>query len=117
MKHPRRKHTIKHQPIVKKKVHNVSHLAGQMHLHFCGDRDCRQVYLCWCRTPEVNGRCDICTRGAAGAYMDMKAPRPCCFDNCELLTDTDWHDWLRLAGPGPWFQCKTCRRAHGSPLT
>lgn len=96
---------------------DLSKLAGGIHWHSCTDQDCRLVYLDTCVEPHANGRCDICKRGYDTPYMEWKYPKDCCWGNTELLSPKDdWYGWLRLAGPGPWFKCKTCHRPHGWPL-
>lgn len=91
-------------------------LRGKYHRHFCADRDCRLFYEDHCDEPEVNGRCQHC-RGTSRAHAAVMDPQECCIDNCKQVLLSD--DLLRyqLAGPGPWFQCKTCARTHGWPCS
>lgn len=114
----RRKHVVKTQPVKRAtKAHDVSGLAGGIHWHVCSDTACRLVYLDSCVTPQSNGRCRVCTHSDLTPFMEWRLPRDCCIGNCELLAPgDDWLEWGRLAGPGPWFQCRTCKRAHGTAL-
>lgn len=92
------------------------------HKHFCADRDCRRVYQCLavvflpngCPDPRRNARCAPCRGGALPAY-DTTSPRACCRNNVRQVTDRDELLSYRLAGPGPWFKCKTCARCSGWP--
>lgn len=117
MKHLNRPHVVKYKPATATvKKFKVAQLAGKWHWHSCSDRECRQVYHDTCETPETNGRCRFCRTGESSAYDDWRLPKDCCFGNCELLTDATWAEWAELAGPGPWYRCRSCRRTHGSPL-
>ena len=106
----KRKAVVKSQP--KAKVHSLSQLRGELHMHFCADRDCRLVYEDCCETPEVNGSCMLCKSGRRG-LMASRDPRECCLGNCEQVIDRRDLNRFRLAGPGPWYRCKTCCRSHG----
>lgn len=96
------------------KVWNAA--RGKPHFHFCSDRECRLIYEDNCRAPERNGRCQAC-RGQRRPLTATRDPQECCINNCQQVIHPD--DLLRyaLAGPGPWYQCITCRRAHGWPCT
>lgn len=84
------------------------------HLHFCSNRDCRIVYDDYrCDDVTKNGRCHRC-RGLERPVWDAsRDPHECCVGNCTQVTQPDEIVRYRLAGPGPWFQCKTCARCHG----
>lgn len=89
-------------------------MAGALHYHAC--RGCGHRYSCSCTTPGTNGRCQVCreVRPQVRPLWDRSSdPAECCIDNCEQVTDTDLIARYQLAGPGPWFQCRTCKRAHG----
>ena len=111
----RRKHVVKYKPTEKKvKEFSTDELKGGLHWHCC--TDCRLVYGDSCSTADKNGRCRNCTRSEFGPFMEWKLPAECCYGGLELLTDHKIRREMRLAGPGPWFHCKTCWRAHGQPL-
>lgn len=113
----RRKVAVKYKPTTIEVKVDVSRLRGGWHYHSCVDRDCRRVFADVCITPEVNGQCPLCRHGEETPEMAWRAPRDCCWGNCELVgTTSDWFKWLPLAGPGPWFKCRTCHRPHGAPL-
>ena len=92
-------------------------LAGKAHLHACTNLDCRAVYEDNCSDPALNGRCHDCRGLRTPMWVRARAPHPCCVDNTEMVAGTD--DLIRydLAGPGPWFQCRTCARCHARPVT
>ena len=95
------------------------------HLHFCADPTCREVYECtylqskYVTTtscdPRSNGLCQKC-RGSISRPMRDVAPRACCIGNTALVTSRPELMLYRLAGPGPWYQCRTCCRPSGWPL-
>lgn len=91
-------------------------LRSVPHLHFCSDRDCRLIYEDNCNTPETNERCQNC-RGTTRGLMVPRDPQECCIGNCVQVTDPRELRRYSLAGPGPWFQCRTCVRSHGWPCT
>lgn len=91
------------------------------HFHFCSDRSCRQRYDCGkpgfkliCDTRR-NGRCHACRGAVVPVWQHARDPRPCCRDNVVQVTNRDVLLAYRLAGPGPWFQCKTCAQASAWP--
>lgn len=92
----------------------LSQVAKSWHLHFCSNRECRITYDDYkCADVAKNGRCHRC-RGLERPGWDMsRDPHQCCVGNCVQVTDPDEIVRYRLAGPGPWFQCKTCARCHG----
>lgn len=93
-------------------------LSGKSHVHPC--YACRVVYMCNCTNPAVNERCQYCrTEGRLDhpVWEVGRFPKPCCTDNCRQVTDNDELIRYGLAGPGPWFQCKTCARSHPKPIT
>lgn len=96
-------------------------LINKAHRHTCANPSCRLTFEDSCFTPERNGRCHSC-RGLRRPWVERDGrtstdPRPCCVDNTTVLSEPD--DLLRYdcAGPGPWFQCGTCKRTHGHPCT
>ena len=97
-------------------------LASIWHLHFCVNRECRLTYECnggvgFCADPSKNGRCRPCRGKTRSGWDGTRDPQECCHGNCEQVTDKAELIRYRLAGPGPWFQCKTCARCHGWPCT
>lgn len=90
-------------------------LRGKHHWHFCSNRECRLAYEDCCAQTEVNGLCQLCRGAGSRAYAEPMDPRECCLDNCEQVLTTDEMLRFHLAGPGPWFKCKTCARTHGWP--
>ena len=87
-------------------------LRGKPHFHTCSDRECRLIYEDACADPGVNGRCQAC-RGVRRAIISSRDPQECCINNCVQVKYPDALKRYALAGPGPWYQCKTCRRASG----
>ncbi len=110
----KRKAVIKHKPTVRGL--SLSTLAGTAHFHFCEHRDCRLIYEDACHTPEVNGLCQA-HRGIRRALMTVRDPQECCIGNCAQVLDKEQIIRHQLAGPGPWYQCRTCARCHGWPCT
>lgn len=119
----KRKAVIKHQPATRRVGLATVHKAqrGNLHRHVCTNTDCRLIYEDACFSPERNGRCRPCT-GRRRTWVQPNGlhdldPRPCCHDNTQLVVDNDDLARFTLAGPGPWFQCQTCKRTHGHPCT
>jgi len=119
----KRKAVVQYLSVPKKvslaKVHRDQ--VNKAHRHACTNPSCRLTYQDSCFTPERNGRCQPC-RGMRRTWVDVDGltaldPRPCCVDNSELMTSTDELARYECAGPGPWFQCRTCCRTHGHPCT
>lgn len=111
MKAQARKAVIKTMPHVKQA--SLNDLKGKAHFHFCQDRECRLIYECNCENVYENGPCSLCRVGYRASWMTTRDPQECCLDNCEqVLLPADLIRY-ELAGPGPWWQCITCRRAHG----
>lgn len=106
----KRKAVIKNKPTTRGIA--LSELAGQPHFHFCSDRTCRLLYEDACKDPTTNGRCQTC-RGVRRALITIRDPQECCLGNCTQVTDKQQIIRYSLAGPGPWFQCRTCARCHG----
>lgn len=88
---------------------NATNMAGKQHRHGC--LQCRLSYSCDCQTPEVDDLCNSCISGRISAYQEAIEPRECCRRKCKRATDADRTKY-KLAGPGPWFLCTTCRRQH-----
>ena len=112
----RRQIAHQHRPTGTKQETVHRKLAEKAHFHFCSDRDCRLIYEDACPEPQTNHLCQAC-RGHRRGLITPRDPQECCLGNCEQVIAPD--DLLRyaLAGPGPWFQCRTCRRSHGWPCT
>lgn len=93
-------------------------LRTTWHLHFCADRDCRLVYECGpgdCPDVSKNERCRLCRGLRRPIWVAARDPQECCIGNCLQVASPDELLRYRLAGPGPWFQCKSCARCHGWP--
>jgi hypothetical protein len=97
------------------KAKSLATLAGHPHLHFCSNRECRLVYEDACDDIATNGRCHSCRGVRRPIWMAARDPRECCLGNCEQVLDAKQLVHYNLAGPGPWYQCRTCARAHGWP--
>lgn len=91
----------------------IAKLAGRHHLHSCAE--CGATFSCNCATPAVNGRCQGCRTAHGRTRSDHnRDPVDCCTtNNLALITRADVIGLYQLAGPGPWWQCRTCFRAHG----
>lgn len=90
-------------------------LRGKMHYHVC--IRCGGIYWDHCKKVESHGTCPCRTVHGRPVWLTDHDPAPCCAENVELMT-LDRIKSYRLAGPGPWFQCKTCRRFFGHrPVT
>lgn len=97
-------------------------LATAGHKHFCSDRECRTVYDCLdvaflhrCAEPRRNGRCQSCREVVVPAWSAGQQVQDCCANNVRQVIDRAELLAHRLAGPGPWFKCKTCARCSGWP--
>jgi len=98
------------------KVATLGSLKGKYHFHFCADRECRLIYSDACGDPGSNGRCHLHRGGLRRPiWISSRDPQACCIGNCLMVGTTDQLVFYKLAGPGPWFQCQTCYRAHGWP--
>lgn len=97
------------------RVRSMASFAGDAHLHFCSGRSCRLIYEDACRDPHLNGRCPSCKGVRRPVWMSSRDPADCCWGNCQQVTETKELRRYALAGPGPWYQCRTCARAHGWP--
>lgn len=113
----RRKALIKTLPKNKTSRVNLDDLVGVRHMHFCADRSCRLVYEDSCIEPETGDLCPTCKGRERSAYMPYRDPQECCLDNTKQVTFPPDFIRFQIAGPGPWFQCKTCARCHGWPCT
>ena len=110
----RRQVVHQHTPTVAKLDTVLRKMAGGAHFHFCSDRDCRLIYEDACDDPFTNGRCQACL-GHRRNTIAVRDPQECCVGNCEQVLHPEDIRRYSLAGPGPWFQCRHCRRAHGWP--
>lgn len=89
-------------------------LTGRLHYHAC--TGCRLSYSCSsCKDAALNGRCQTCREVRRPNWEAARDPRPCCYvhGNARLVLRADELERYQLAGPGPWFQCRLCARAHG----
>ncbi len=94
----------------------IAGFAGRFHLHSC--TSCGHTYGCSCTSPAVNGRCGDCRTDHGRPLWDRdRDPAPCCGrDQLDLLTRADDLKTYQLAGPGPWWKCRTCARVHGRDI-
>lgn len=89
-----------------------------IHVHCC--IDCKRVYTDrkkGCANLGVNARCQLCEGVRRPLWETAREPRRCCVDNTEMIVRLTDLLTYRLAGPGPWFICNTCRRAQGFLVT
>lgn len=113
----RRKAVVHHRTGHAKTPQGVfTELAKTYHFHFCVNRDCRQFYEDYrCEDPSKNKRCHQCRGLETPLMYEPREPRDCCWGNTEVVTRPENLIRFKLAGPGPWFQCRTCARCHGWP--
>lgn len=91
-------------------------LRKGLHKHFCKNNSCRRIYQCYhCDDPFMNGRCDRCRGMSRPIWIAQFDAHDCCVDNCKQVTTNEERKSAMLAGPGPWYRCRTCKRAHGWP--
>lgn len=96
----------------------LTEVGKSWHLHFCANRNCRLTYDDYaCADVTKNGRCHQCRGLRRPGWDTSRDPQPCCTGNCFQVVDADLIVRHRLAGPGPWFKCKTCARCHGWPCS
>lgn len=79
---------------------------GKLHYHGC---QCGRTYGDACTTPEKNGRCNPCISGIPSKLARGREPTVCCLTNLRPAEKYD-RERYNLAGPGPWWICKTCAR-------
>ena len=100
-----------------------SELQGTWHIHFCSNRSCRLTYECTglnkakktnCDVRR-NGRCQKCRGVNRPLWVAARDPRPCCVNNVRQVTDRTELRRHRLAGPGPWYVCRSCLRPTAWP--
>jgi hypothetical protein len=89
------------------KPHPVGKWAGKQHHHAC--TRCRRRYHDACETPAVDGVCNSCRTGRLSTWVAATEPRPCCLTDA-MPADRYDRDKYLLAGPGPWWVCRTCAR-------
>lgn len=90
----------------------LAKMSGRLHYHSC--TTCRvRVYSCACRQAPKNGRCQVCRGVRRPIWEAARDPHPCCYGNCNQVIRADDLARYSLAGPGPWFQCRTCARCFG----
>lgn len=67
-----------------------------------------------CKTPFENGVCvSPCSNGMEPPTWDKgRFPAYCCRGHSRQVTDIDVLNRYALGGPGPWFQCRICKRTH-----
>lgn len=113
----RRKHVVQMSSLPTRREYSASlaKLAGKAHLHACTNLDCLATYEDNCSCPAINGRCSRCRGHRVPVWETARAPQPCCVDNTAQVVRVEELLRYDLAGPGPWFQCKTCARCHSRP--
>jgi hypothetical protein len=84
-------------------------VATAFHYHAC--IICRGRYGDACATRQHNGKCNACLSGITSTYAYTLQPVPCCRRSSRPVV-TEEIARYKLAGPGPWFICGTCRRTH-----
>ena len=87
----------------------LNKLRNKAHYHSC--RECRGVYWDNCAHPEDNGYCPCLSRHGRPSWLQDFDPAWCCYEQVRPVTAYDLERYS-LAGPGPWFQCVKCKRAH-----
>ena len=95
----------------------VHQMAGKHHFHCCTTPTCKRAFGCRCDAPETNGLCHDCRGTSRPIWEVARDPKACCVKNTKPVTNADDLGRYDLAGPGPWFQCRTCARCHGYPIT
>lgn len=83
------------------------------HFHYCVERECRLIYEDNCKDVRVNGRCHLHRGSRRPIWIAARDPQACCIGNCAIVGEVKRLVHYRLAGPGPWYQCSICARAHG----
>jgi hypothetical protein len=94
----------------------LASLRDGAHFHFCSEDDCRLIYEDACRDVTSNGLCHLHRGGRRPVWVSARDPQECCIENCRAVIGEDLVRY-KLAGPGPWYQCRTCARVHGWPCT
>lgn len=80
--------------------------------HFHGCTECGAFYSDGCDIPLANGRCHE-HRSAPRprpAWDSFHDPLPCCATDSQVA-DNGVREARSLAGPGPWWVCRTCKHA------
>ena len=100
-----------------KKLNRADTGQAKYHLHFCSNRGCRRIYEDACLRAERNVNCHACQGRAQTEplWVSSRNPVACCANNVRQLMRRDERLRYDLAGPGPWFQCRTCARSSGWP--
>jgi hypothetical protein len=87
----------------------VSKKMPVFHAHGC--IQCGSRYMDSCTTSEKNGTCYPCRSGVPNTFLTQGyLPIECCPSNIRRVFDPDELLRYRLAGPGPWFICRSCQR-------
>lgn len=87
------------------------HKVAIYHAHGC--TECGRRYTDSCQSTAVNGRCYGCRTGRSRSKWDQDFdPILCCRTDSALIKDKETLSRYNLAGPGPWYRCKTCSRTH-----
>lgn len=89
----------------------VSRKYAAFHAHGC--LQCGRRYSDACEVPLVNAVCTSCRTGQPVPFWDQhRFPAECCTIKSKPVTDVVILNSYALAGPGPWFQCRSCGRTH-----
>lgn len=95
---------------------NAANKAMSSRLHFHACRTCRFRYSCNCQEASENGTCISCRTHHERPLWDRNSdPQACCLipGACQQVIRGQELIRYDLAGPGPWYMCRTCHRAHG----
>ena len=90
----------------------LARMAGKAHLHICRDGTCKSVYRCNCTDTIRNDLCKTC-QGKRRPIWDVNLDHVDCCTSLTQVTSNRVIEAYDLAGPGPWFCCRTCYRFHG----
>ena len=110
--------TIRRQAITYKSTEqqaSIASLSEKFHFHYCSVRDCRLIYSDACRDIRTNRLCHEHRGTRRPVWLVARDPQECCIGNCSMVGEAKEIVRYQLGGPGPWFQCSTCYRAHGWP--
>ena len=114
----RRKHVIKQRPVNRPGVLTaVRNMAGKAHQHACTTEGCVARFDCSCESPEHNGACPEHRGSPKPSWAHYREPKACCVANTEHVSSPEVIAAHQLAGPGPWFRCRSCARTFGHPIT
>ncbi len=93
------------------KDRDLSKFVSIRHAHGC--QACQIRYTDTCSTPEVNGRCRVCSGAMYGRpILEISGdPRECCRVYAGPATAAQMTTY-RCAGTTDWWICRRCYRTH-----